>query len=328
MSTESTALDTAAKNTTADTTALSPELIASLEATVPGLIAQLNKRINIDQFKVDAGKIRDLDIQKIVLGTATIENIVLSNTNAKLLGASAFMQNVRTILELRFTLVWEVDLGWLGSWGDTEHLGSLDFGLSLGNVSVPSLANINMHIPHINIPNASANFQPINNLDLGGATFSKLTASGTQAPAGGFGLSGIGIGSAVMENITIPKTATNSVTLEEFKPNADIVLPGAEATNLNIPSAKVGNISTGGFALSAIASRRCLGADLGILAVRICVTPVVHMSVGSMLINDAELSATAAKLNINNIRVPVTVRGIAMSNLELEKIKINKITLS
>lgn len=312
---------------TLETNAISPELQALLEVQVPGLLAQISKKINIDQLKAEAGSIGDLDIDRVTFGDATIGNIILTNTDARLNGASAFMENVRTVLELRFTLDWEIDLGWLGNWDGHENLGSLSFGMNLGNVSVPSLSNIDMHIPTMHIPNASASMQPITNLDLGGATFKKLVASDTDAPAAGFTLSGMGIGSATVENLSLPKTTTARVTLEEFKPNGSVLLPGAEIRNLNLPAAQVDNISTAGFDLSAVASKRCLGVDIGILALRICVEPVIHMDVGSMTIKDASLSASSERLKVEDIRLPVTVRGIAMSKLDLDNIKINKITM-
>ena len=306
---------------------VSSELETALGDRLTGILSQLPRKFNIDQIKSDSGTIGDLDVDKIVLGDATIENIVLTDTRANLGGAQAFMQNVRSVLELGFTLTWGVDLGWLGNWGDTENLGSLHFAVNVGDVSVPSLADMEMHIPSINIANPSLSLQPVNHVDLGGAQFRKLQIDNTDAPAGGFNLSGMAVGSIAIQDVEIPAASTEKITLQEFSPNEKLTLPGAEVSNLKLPSTKVDNISTGGFDLSAIASRRCLGVDLGILELSICVEPVIHMSIGSMVIQDAEISAMASKLEVKNITVPVTVRGIQMSRLNLNSIKINKISI-
>jgi len=306
---------------------LSTELESTLGTAIPGILAQVPRKFNIDQVKADSGNIGDLDVDKIILGNANIDSIVLSDTNASLNGAQAFLQNVRSVLELRISVDWGIDLGWFGSWDGTINLGSLNFGFNLGNVEVPSLSDIDMHIPSINIPNASLSLQPVNNLDLGGAQLRKLQVDNTDAPSGGFTLSGMGVGSVAINDVSIPRTSTEKVTVEEFSPTQNITLPGASVSNLQVPAAQIDNISAGGFDLSAIASRRCLGADIGILALHVCVQPVIHMDIGSMLIQDAELSARVRKLDINEISIPVTLKGIQMRKLNLNSVKINKISL-
>ena len=303
------------------------ELTSALRESVGPVLAQLVKKININQVRAESGSLSDLDIDKVVLGNATIDKIILTGTSARLNSARAFLQNVRVILELQFSLEWKVDLGWLGSWGDTDNLGSLPFGMNLGNVSIPSLANIDMSIPSVSVDGVQAQMNPITNLDLGGAKFKKITAKETGVPADGFGLSGLGIGSARITNLAVPKTATDAASIEEFTPNAAVVLPGAEVSNMQIPSAQVNNITTGGFNFVAQASSRSIGADLGILGIKLIVTPKLHMDVGTMAINDVTLSAVVNKLRVENIALPITVRGISLKDLELQTVTVGEISL-
>ncbi|HUF63530.1 MAG TPA: hypothetical protein VMN36_15750 [Verrucomicrobiales bacterium] len=308
-------------------TAVPQELLAALRSTLPGLVGAAARKINVDQVKADSGTVSDIAAGRVTLGVAQIDRLTITGLNASLNGAQAFMRNVRMVLELRFTLTWKVDLGWLGSWGDTENLGSLHFGMNLGNVSVPSLANINFQVPSLSTTNVSAAMQPITNLSLGAADFNQLLLSATQAPSPGFTLSGLGVGSASVKNVEVPQTTTAQVKIDAFQPANHIVLPGAEVQNLQLPSAQAGTITAGGFNLSAIASRRCLVVDLGILDIELCVEPVTHLNVGSMLVQDVALSAAASRLNIENIALPINVQNIALNNMNLYNIRINEITL-
>lgn len=303
------------------------ELTAALQKSVGPILAQLFKKIKINQVRAESGSIADLDVDKVILGDATINKIILTGTSAKLKGAQAFLQNVRMVLQLKFTLQWKVDLGWLGSWDGTNDLGSLPFGMDLGNISIPSLANIDMNIPSMSVDNVKAQLNPINNLDLAGARIKKISAKETEIPADAFGLSGIGIGSASIKNLSVPKTATEAVSIEEFTPNAAVVLPGVELANVQIPSARVDNVSTGGFNFMAQASSRSIGADLGILAIKLIVTPIVHMDVGTMTIQDVVLAATASKLQVQDIQLPVTIRGINLKNMVLQTVDIGEIAM-
>lgn len=303
------------------------ELTAALQKSVGPILAQLFKKIKINQVRAESGSIADLDVDKVILGDATINKIILTGTSAKLKGAQAFLQNVRMVLQLKFTLQWKVDLGWLGSWDGTNDLGSLPFGMDLGNISIPSLANIDMNIPSMSVDNVKAQLSPINNLDLAGARIKKISAKETEIPADAFGLSGIGIGSASIKNLSVPKTATEAVSIEEFTPNAAVVLPGVELANVQIPSARVDNVSTGGFNFMAQASSRSIGADLGILAIKLIVIPIVHMDVGTMTIQDVDLAATANKLQVQDIKLPVTIRGINLKNMVLQTVDIGEIAM-
>ncbi len=307
--------------------AVPAELLAALRSTLPGLVGAAARKINVDHVKADRGTVSKIDIGRINLGTAQIDRLTITGLNANLHGAQAFMQNVRMVLELRFTLTWKVDLGWLGSWGDTNNLGSLHFGMNLGNVSVPSLANIDFQVPSLSTTNVSAAMQPIANLSLGAADFNQLFLNATQAPSSGFTLSGLGVGNVSVKNVEVPQTTTAQVKIDEFQPANHIVLPGAEVQNLQLPSAQAGSITAGGFNLTAIASRRCLVVDLGVLEIELCVEPVTHLSVGSMLVQDVALSATASRLNIENIALPINVRNIALDDMNLHNIRINEITL-
>jgi hypothetical protein len=303
------------------------ELETALERRLGSVLSQVYRKLNIDQVRAESGSIGDLDIAKVVLGTANIERVVLTGLSAELNGAQAFLQNVRMVLELDFDLHWKIDLGWIFEDSGTVDLPSLYFGMNLGNVSVPSLANIDIHAPNFTANNLQVDVAPINNLDLNGARFRKLTAKETDLPADGFGLSGLGVGSASIKNLSVPKTSTAQVNIEEFQPNSSVVIPAAQTSDLQIPAAQADDITTGGFNFLAQASARSLDVDLGILEIRIQVTPKVHLDVGSMAINDLSLNAAASHLRVENIEIPVQVKGVAMRDVVLQTVRIGEIAL-
>jgi hypothetical protein len=117
----------------------SQELATALKERAGPILAQLFKKITVNQIRAESGTIGDLDVDKVIFGDATIGKIILNETSARLQGAQAYLQNVRMILELKFGLQWKIDFGWLGNWDGTNDLGSLPFGMNLGNISVPSL---------------------------------------------------------------------------------------------------------------------------------------------------------------------------------------------
>jgi hypothetical protein len=303
------------------------DVLDILQERLPFLVSQLTRRANVDSVTADSGSAESISVNRITLGSATVENVTLSGINAALIGSQALMQGVRMVLELRFSLEWEVDLGWLGSWGDTVDLGSLSFPVDVGNVSVPSLANIQFSVPTATTTNVSANIDPVQNLTLGATQINKLAATDTDAPSSGFSLNGLGLGAVSMSKLSLPQTATAKVTVDEVKPSGPITLPGLSLTGVNLPAVQVGTINSGGFGIAAHISRRSLIADLGILEFKLNIDPVTHLNVQSMTIHDASFAATVNRVEVKNIKVPVTIQGVELRKLGLNAVKVNQITL-
>lgn len=303
------------------------DVLDILQERLPFLVAQLTRRANIDHVTAESGSVDQINVNQITLGNATIENITLSGISASLNGSQAFMQGVRMVLELHFSLEWEVDLGWLGSWGDTADLGSISFPVDIGNVSVPSLANIQFTIPSATATNVAAHIEPIKNLKLGETNFKKLHATDTDAPSNGFSINGLGIGGFSVNKLDVPKTSTASVTVDEVKPVGNVTLPGVSVTGVSLPSLHVGLINAGGFGIDANASRRSLVADFGILSFKLNIDPVSHLNVQSMTIQDAALSLAANRADIKNIRLPLSIEGVEIRKLGLNTVKVNNISL-
>ncbi|MDE0737516.1 MAG: hypothetical protein OSB47_16955, partial [Pirellulaceae bacterium] len=101
--------------------------------------AQVSRKIAIDQVSVQDGTLSNLRVDKVTLGSASIGNLHVENTQASVDSAKAVLNQVRTIVELGFRLDWKIDLGWLGSWDGNEDMGSLDVPVDLGTITVPDL---------------------------------------------------------------------------------------------------------------------------------------------------------------------------------------------
>lgn len=296
-----------------------------LEARLPGIFRQLGRQIGVSQLLVKSGLFRDLDIDKVILGQAHIDKLVLQSASASLHSANAFLQDVRISLEIKLTVDWFIDLAVFSDSG-TENLGSLFFNIPVGNVQIPSLSNIDLTIPTVTVENVNANITPIVNLDLNGGQFEKATASQTVVPSDGFQLNGLSLGNFTLSSLQVPGVSTSEAKVQRFLPNRDIVIPGAQLSQLSVPNTTVNNIQSNNIAFDGIASRRGLGFDIGFLGVTVFVTPIAHMLIGSMLFQDVNLSATVNQARIENIQVPVDIRGITIKGIELVDVNVKDIS--
>jgi hypothetical protein len=303
---------------------------ALLRGPVAAAAASLARKIHIGQILADSGAIGRVGVGQVVLGDTTIKNVVLENTTASIQGGKALLKNVRLLLELQFRFDWRVGVTILGhdfSRHGSDDLGSLSFPLAVGDIQVPALQNIDLQIPSLVASGLTATVTPITNLALGKADLKKLEADGTDLPADGFTLSGLGFGNLQLSDLQVPKTSTDKASLDELRLEADVVLPGAEVTNLKIPAAAAGDITSQAFNFDAVPGARSLSADFGVLSVKLTVQPIAHTMIDAMVIQDVKLAAAIGKLKIEEVRVPMKILGITLQQITLEGVKIANVSL-
>lgn len=289
-------------------------------------IGQTYKKIRVDQVNIQGGAISGVDVDKVMLGTATIDHIQINGLSANLKNGEALLRNVRSIVELGFALEWKIDLGFIGSWSGSDGLGSIDIPFTVGDVAIPALQDIQLFIPSVEVPGINALMSPIDNLHLGKTQLEGIALSNTELPGQGFAINGMGVGGVSVTNVSLPGSVSKKATIQMVSPENNIVLPRASLSHLEIPKTKVQDIASPSFETSAVASERRLSADFGILTVTLKVTPTVHLNVESMAITDVELYAMANELILQNISLPVSVRGIKIDNVDLKEINVNQIS--
>jgi uncharacterized protein YjbI with pentapeptide repeats len=286
----------------------------------------LAQTVHIAQANVVSGTIADIKVDEIVLGGLTIGQLVLQGTSLNVAAGSAFLDNVRIVITLDFTFHWWINLGF---WSDsgTADLGSLSFGLSLGNVSIPSLNNIPLTVPNVVLANLSAAVAPLTSVDLGGGTFGAVAASNVTLPKSGFALTGLGLGAVSIAGAQIPETTVATVSVQDVHPNANLVLPHASLGPVQIPSATAADVQGAApVSLSGTASQQGLGLSLGILGGTLNVTPTAYISIGALQLQGVSLSGSVTQAILQNIGVPVDLRGINLSNIDIGQINVANIT--
>jgi hypothetical protein len=287
----------------------------------------LAQTIHISQANFVSAAVADIKIDEIVLGGVTIGQLLLQGTSLNVAAGSAFLNNVRLVIALDFSFNWWINLGF---WSDsgTADLGSLSFGLSLGNVSVPSLNHIPLSVPNIVLANLGAVVSPLTSIDLGGGSLGAITATNIALPKDGFSLTGLGLGAVSIAGLQVPETTVATVSIQDFHPNANIVLPNASLGPVQIPSASAADVqSTAPVSLSGTASPEGLGLSLGILGGTLNVTPTAYISIGTLQLQGVSLSGAVTQALLQNIGVPVDLRGINLSAIDIGEISAVNIAL-
>jgi hypothetical protein len=293
------------------------------------VIARALRTIDVAQIGAISGTAGTLGIQRIELGEATIDRLVIQGVSASIQAGTTLLQDVRFLLELRLSVDWWYDFGWLGSGGGTVGLPSLSFGLTLGNVLVPSLQDINLSVPSATVNAAGAAIAPVNNLNLGGAHFRDLRIDDTQLPSAGFGLSGMDVGAVTIDSMGFPAAASRRLSIAEFRPDGPLRLPAAEVTGIAIPSAQIPNVVSQGAVdiQDAQATRRGVSLSLGLFGFTFWVQPVFDIHIGQLTLSDVTAAASIERLRLEDVSAPVTIRGVMLGDLQLEQLTVNQISI-
>jgi hypothetical protein len=301
----------------------------SVTPSAADVIAQALRTIDIAQIGAVSGTAGSLGIDRIELGEATIDRLVVQGISASIQAGTTLLQDVRFVLELRLSVDWWYDFGWLGSGGDTVTLPSLSFGLPLGNVLVPSLQDINLVVPSATVNNAEASIAPITNLNLGGARFRDFQMDDTQLPSAGFGLSGMSLGAVTVDNVGFPAAASRRLGIGEFAPDGPLRLPSAEVTGIEIPSAQIPSVvSQGAVDIdNAQATRRGVSLSLGLFGFTFWVHPVFDIHIGQLTLTDVTAAASIERLRLEDVSAPMTIRGVNLGDLQLEQLTVNQVSI-
>jgi hypothetical protein len=284
-------------------------------------------QINIAQLAAASGTVADIKVGEIVLGGVTIGQLTLENTSLAINAGSAALTGVRVVVNLDFQFDWWINLGFWSDSGSAD-LGSLSFGIDLGSVAIPSLNHIPLSIPNIVVSNLSAAVAPVANIDLGGGTLTGLAADQIALPKNGFTLSGLGLGAVSIASLQAPEGTAASFTIQEFHPNANVTLPSATLSSVQVPSATAADVeATATVSFNGTASPQVLPLSLGVLGGSINVTPTAFISIGTLQLTGVALSGSVAQAILSNIGVPVDVKQINLNAIDISQFNVTGISL-
>jgi len=284
--------------------------------------------IGIAQVQTASGQVAAIEVDKITPGAAHVGGFSLTGTSFAINSGTAFLQNVRFLLRLEFTLTYWWSLGFISGHG-SDNLGTIAIPFNAGDVLVPTLNNISLTIPNIAATNVSASIAPLLNFALGGAGFTNLVADTVTLPSNGFQLGGLGLGPVSIGSLQVPNALVGKVSIANFAPTGNVVVPSVQLNNIQLPSASAADIqSAAPIAINNIvASAQGVSANFGIFGIGIMVTPIINTFIGSLLLNNVRVSGSVAKAEIQNISVPIVISGINLNRITIGAIDVNNITL-
>ena len=248
-------------------------------------------------------------------------------------GAHGLLQSVSVRISIHVGVDWHVHVG-MPDWipdidiGDSYDLGSLVFGpINIGDISIPALNDIHIHIPTLTAQNVGAAPAPLG-LHLNSAAADGIHATNVTLPAAGFSINGLSLSSIQATNTTLPAGTVDQVSIQHLHGNP-IQVPALTVNSVTLPAAQIPTVSSSApLDIPATLSTLSVGFDAGILSAHIHLTPTANSHVDHLEITNANASASVGQVVLHNVTLPYDALNLTLSQIGINTVAIPAFNVS
>jgi hypothetical protein len=290
-------------------------------------------KVAVPEVNLQGASLASINVGHVGVGPIQIGELVVANTDVSMSAGLGVLRNVRATVTLRITLSWHVHIGlpWPFDdidFGDSYDLGSPSFSVTVGDVSIPGLNNVQVHIPSLTAANLSTAADPLTNLHLGNASAEQIRARNVGLPTAGFSLAGLALTSVQGSAVGVPAAGVDQVTIGRV--HGDPITIGTfTLRGLNLPSASIPDItSSAPLDIPANLQARTFTMPAGIIRLSLTIRPSALSHVDSLRLTNAHASATVGQIVLRNVVLPYEVLNVTLSQIGINTIGIPAFTVS
>jgi hypothetical protein len=307
----------------------SPISRSALRRAGGNLINAVLRRADIKTINIDSLDANSLTVDELSVGNATVENIALSNVQTRVDTGRAFLNNVRTIVNLDISVEWQVNLLFTSP-SDSFRLGSFPIPFTVGDIEISDLDNIDVSVPTAEVNETVVSIPPVSNLSFNGGVISDISVSDVQMPVDGYGLSGLAFDTFSLSHIGVPDAGIASVSIGSIEPNGNITLPGFATDVISIADVQVPSVQSNSpiSVNNAIADDREITLiNIGLLRVSIVIKPSIDMNIESLTMEEIEATSTIDSVSLQNIQFPFKATGVQMTGVGANQLRAEEVSL-
>lgn len=290
-------------------------------------------KVAIPEVGVQGASLASIDVGQVGIGPIQVGELVLDNADVTMSAALGVLRNVRVRVTLNITLSWHVHIGlpWPFDdidFGDSYDLGSPSFSMTVGDVTIPGLNNVRVHIPSLTAANVSTSADPLTNLHLGAASAEQIRTRNVSLPSAGFTLAGLALTSVQGNDVSVPAAGVDQVTIGRVRGDP-IALGTFTLRGLNMPSASIPDItSSAPLDIPANLQARRFSIPAGILSLSLTIRPSALSHVEQLRLTNTQASATVGRIVLRNVVLPYEVLNLTLSQIGINTIGIPAFTVA
>lgn len=290
---------------------------------------------NVPELDIQRASLTTISVGQVAIGPITVGEVLLNNADFSMSAAQGVLQNVSVTVTIHVSLSWHVHVGL--PWpipdineGDTYDLGSLGFSAAVGDITIPALNNIHIHIPSLVAQNTSVSANPVTNLQLHNATADQIRAQNVALPSAGFTIAGLALNSVQGSAISIPAAKIDQAAVGHVRGDP-LSIPTVSLSHLNLPAAQIPHVSSSApLDIPANLSPQALGFgdNDSLLSAHVTLTPSARSHIDHLEISNANASATVEQVVLHNVVLPYDVLNLTLSQVGINTIGIPAFTIS
>jgi len=272
-----------------------------------------------------------ISVGQVSIAPVQIGQLVLTNFDFRTAVGVVHLREFRVTITINIRVDWHIHIP-LPIVPDIDEGGTIStinasFTIDFGDITIPGLQNLSIHIDSFTAANIAAASNPLTNLQLGSVVAEQIRARNLVLPAQGFTIAGLTIGSLQAAGISVPAAGVDQITIGrvhgEVMPMGDITI-----TNFALPNTAVSDIVSQGDDVSATEVSQVLTADAGILRLTFTVTPTVRTQIDRLEIANATASTTIGSIELHNIVAPYEFLNLTLSQIGIDTISIPSFAIS
>jgi hypothetical protein len=291
-------------------------------------------QVKIPKLDVQHAGLASVAVGHVAIGPITVGDLIINNVDFAMSAAQGVLQDVHVTIKIHVELVWHIHVGL--PWpipdinvGDTYDLGTLTFGMPVGNIVIPGLNNLHFNIPALTAQNLSVAADPLS-LQLQNAAAEAIEAKNVSLPTAGFTLAGLTLGSVEADGLAVPAAAVEQATIGHFHGDP-IHIPSFSLKDVKMPSAQIPDIKNSApLDIPANLQTRSVGFgdDGDLLEIRINLTPSAISHIDRLEITGANASASVGQVVLHNVVLPYDVLNLTLSQIGINTVAIPLVSVS
>ena len=288
-------------------------------------------RATIPQTTAHKAGVTSLSVGQLSIGPVQIGRLSVSDFHVGVTTSKVMLRNFRITVTVHLSLDW-----WVGvkipfdgspSWSGTIDLGAPDVTLSLGDVQVPALQNLDIDIEQLTAGPIAATASPLTNLSLGTAVAEQIRAQNLTVPAQGFAIAGLALAGARASDISIPAVSVDSVDIGRVHGEA-LPMGTLSLADIGLPSASVQDVQSDKIVVDGTAQEYVMHCDAGLLRIALHLTPQARGEIDHLALTGLSASASIAAIELQNVVAPYELLNLKLSDVGLEQITIPALGVS
>ncbi len=291
-------------------------------------------KVGIPDVAIQHAGLASIAVGQVGIGPIAIGELVLDNTDVAMSAAVATLTNMQVTITLGITLGWHIHIPLPWPFddidvGDTYDVGNTPrFAMTVGDVAIPGLNNIEVHIPSVWASNLTATLSPLTGLKLGSAIAEEIRAHNLAVPAQDLTLTGLSVDAVHGSAITVPAASVGDVTIRRVQGDP-VTLGALTLGGLSMPAASIPDItSQAPLDIPVVLAARTFRMDAGILVLTLTIRPSARSHIDQLRITNANASATIGQIVVHDVVFPYELLNLTLSQVGIETIEIPAFAIS